>query len=135
MTPINAAAQPRPPSANSSVARERRRRRRRDHEFLGDSEPEREIDLRADVARAAEHNERLGQLESILAELEVEQRNVFVLFELERLTGEEIAAILTIPLGTVYSRLSLARKAFRQALTRNEARERFVTARVGGTRS
>ena len=117
-----------------TVARERRQGAQRDRSLLDDASVEDEIDLRADVARAAEHNERLAQLEAILATLEVEQRNVFILFEIETLTGEEISLALSIPLGTVYSRLQLAKKAFRQALTRDLARERFVTQRVA-TRS
>ncbi len=114
-----------------TVARERRQTARRERNRLHDVSVDEEIDLRADVARTAEHNERLAQLESLLASLEVEQRNVFILFEIEKLTGEEISEALAIPLGTVYSRLQLAKKAFRQALTREEARERFVVQRVG----
>ncbi len=113
-----------------SVARERRRRAQRDRNLIEDTSVEDELDLRADVARAAEHNQRLSQLESILSGLEPEQRNVFILFEIEKLTGEEISEALSIPLGTVYSRLQLAKKAFRQALTRDEARERFVAQRA-----
>ncbi len=41
---------------------------------------------------------------------------MFVLFELEELTGEQIAQTLEIPLGTVYSRLRLARQAFKRAV-------------------
>lgn len=118
-----------------TVARERRRRARREREVFDTANVDDEIDLRADVARAAEHNERLSLLEGLLAGLEVEQRNVFILFEIERLTGEEIAEMLTLPLGTVYSRLQLARARFRQALTRIEERERFARARASGTRS
>ena len=84
----------------------------------------------------ADHRSRVDQgLLLVRYVVEVEQRNVFILFEIERLTGEEIAEMLIIPLGTVYSRLQLARAAFRQALTRSEARERFVSARAGGTRA
>jgi len=115
-----------------SVARERRRRSRRDRDAHDDTSVEEEVDLRADVARTAEHNQRLMLLETILSGFEVEQRNVFILFEIEKLTGEEISEVLAIPLGTVYSRLQLARKAFKQALTRNEARERFQEVRAGG---
>lgn len=117
-----------------SVARERRQRTQRERGRLHDVSVDETIDLRADVARAAEHNERLIQLEGLLRQLDVEQRNVFILFEIEKLTGEEISEMLAIPLGTVYSRLQLAKKAFRQALVREEARERFVVQRVG-TRS
>ncbi len=116
-----------------TVARERRRLALRDRALDTQASVEEELDLRADVARAAEHNERLALLESILNGFEVEQKNVFILFEIEKLTGEEISEALSIPLGTVYSRLNLARKAFRQALTRDEARERFFSERAGGT--
>jgi RNA polymerase sigma-70 factor (ECF subfamily) len=63
-----------------------------------------------------------------------EQRNVFILFEIEKLTGVEIAEALRIPLGTVYSRLQLARKAFREELDRGRARERFGDERSGAAR-
>ncbi len=46
-------------------------------------------------------------------------REVFVLYELERMEGSEIAEILEIPLNTVWSRLRLARTAFREAWLRN----------------
>ncbi|GDX82243.1 hypothetical protein LBMAG42_40540 [Deltaproteobacteria bacterium] len=42
-------------------------------------------------------------------------REVFVLYELERIEGAEIAEILEIPVNTVWSRLRLARVAFREA--------------------
>jgi RNA polymerase sigma-70 factor, ECF subfamily len=61
--------------------------------------------------------------------MESSQRNVFILFEIETMTGEEIAEVLGIPLGTVYSRLSLARRSFRQALERHRAKERFDDTR------
>lgn len=41
-------------------------------------------------------------------------REVFVLYELEELEGNEIAEILDLPVNTVWSRLRLARAAFRQ---------------------
>ena len=85
-----------------------------------------------DVHGAAESSERLRVLESILGELALELRNVFVLFEIERMTGEEVSEALAIPLGTVYSRLALARKAFRQALGRREARDASRALRAGG---
>jgi len=116
-----------------TVARQRRRLAQQDRALNADASVEEELDLRADVARTAEHNERLALLENILSSFEVEQKNVFILFEIEKLTGEEISEASSVPLGTVYSRLQLARKAFRQALTRSEARERFSAERAGGT--
>jgi RNA polymerase sigma-70 factor (ECF subfamily) len=113
-----------------SVARDFRRRERRDARHWTPVDVDEEIDLRADVGRAAEHQQQLLELERILSTLSSEQRNVFVLFEIEKLTGEEIAEALALPLGTVYSRLQLARKAFRAEIERTRARERFGSERA-----
>ena len=57
------------------------------------------------------------QVRACIARLSEAQREVFVLFELEELDGAEIAAILEIPINTVWSRLRLARAAFRAQWT------------------
>ncbi len=57
------------------------------------------------------------QLESILEKMPDAQRTVFVLFELEELSGEQIAAAIGCPIGTVRSRLRLAREFFQRAVT------------------
>src|SRR5262249_39359428 len=72
-----------------SVARDFRRQQRRAAPVWVETDVDEEIDLRADVGRAAEHQQQLAELEAILATLSTEQRNVFVLFEIEKLTGEE----------------------------------------------
>jgi RNA polymerase sigma-70 factor, ECF subfamily len=51
-------------------------------------------------------------LEAILAQMPEKLRVAFVMFELEELSGEEIARLLDLPVGTVRSRLRLARAAF-----------------------
>lgn len=53
-----------------------------------------------------------------LAELSEEQREVFVLYELEELPITEIAQMLECPASTVYSRLSVARRSLRAAFAR-----------------
>jgi RNA polymerase sigma-70 factor, ECF subfamily len=59
------------------------------------------------------HSRDLSQLlPLILDKIPEKLREVFVLFELDELSGEEIARLLNIPLGTVRSRLRLARAAF-----------------------
>jgi RNA polymerase sigma-70 factor (ECF subfamily) len=45
-------------------------------------------------------------------------RAVFILFELEGESCESIAAGLEVPIGTVYSRLHAARRAFREHAAR-----------------
>jgi RNA polymerase sigma-70 factor, ECF subfamily len=115
-----------------SVARDRRRRAYVRHEVACDAPVDQEVDLGADVGAKAEHHERLSLLESILEGMEANQRTVFILFEIESMTGEEISAALSIPLGTVYSRLGLARTAFRRVLARMSAREQARPLHAGG---
>ena len=58
-------------------------------------------------------------------------RTAFVLFEIEGYSGEEIARIQDIPLGTVWTRLHLARKEFWKLLTKQrEAEERGAMNRL-----
>lgn len=61
---------------------------------------------------------RAKQLERILDTLPLEYRVVFVMFEIEGLSSEEIAECVGAPLGTVYSRLHRARKRFARALAK-----------------
>src|SRR5688500_10857687 len=57
--------------------------------------------------------ERGRIMQECVAKLSEKLREVFVLYELEELEGNEIAAILDLPVNTVWSRLRLARAAFR----------------------
>jgi RNA polymerase sigma-70 factor, ECF subfamily len=72
----------------------------------------------ASAEDALEHREGLALLEGALERMGLEQRAVFVLFELEGMDGKEIAETLNLPLGTVYSRLRLGREAFFRACRR-----------------
>ena len=83
---------------------------------LGKDEAAAFIGRQADPGTLAEHHQGLALLERILDRLPDEQRAVFCLFELEGMTGEEIAEAIEIPLGTAYSRLRLARAAFGAAV-------------------
>ena len=53
-------------------------------------------------------------IEATLARLPQEQRDVFVLFELEELSMAEVAAAVGCPLKTAYARLYAARKRVRE---------------------
>jgi RNA polymerase sigma-70 factor (ECF subfamily) len=114
-----------------SAARDRRLRAHRRYEVSSDATSD-EVDLRADVHRAAEHGERVALLESILATMSPAERNVFVLFEIEGLTGEDISAALSVPLGTVYSRLAQARAVLRQALARAKRQDEGQRSAMAG---
>lgn len=93
------------------VAANARRRdlRRPDH-------PSDELDQRADDAPGPEEllvsKQRRAELDRALDELPLDQRTVFVLFELEGFSLPEIAESLGIPLGTATSRLRRARDRF-----------------------
>ena len=52
-----------------------------------------------------------------LSELAMPHREILLLCEVEEMSYEEIAQVLAIPIGTVMSRLSRARKALRSVLT------------------
>jgi len=51
---------------------------------------------------------------SVLDRLPFKQREVFVLYELEEIDGAEIAALLDIPINTVWTRLHHGRKRFQE---------------------
>jgi RNA polymerase sigma-70 factor (ECF subfamily) len=70
--------------------------------------------LRDDEAHRLDSEEASQLLESLLIKIPEKLREVFVLFELDELSGDEIARLLDIPEGTVRSRLRLARAAFRR---------------------
>ena len=51
-------------------------------------------------------------LDRALADMDLDLRSVFILYEVEEMTMAEIAAVLQIPAGTVASRLRRAREDF-----------------------
>lgn len=84
-------------------------------EVMSDSsetESEASHGLPADEALAS--GERAKIARAILNRLPSDQREVFIMFELEQLSGQEIADELGISLGTVRSRLRLARASFQR---------------------
>jgi RNA polymerase sigma-70 factor (ECF subfamily) len=70
----------------------------------------------------AEQSERAKLLWKLVAGLDEQKREVFVLAELEEMTAPEIAAVTNVPLNTVYSRLRAARQELEEALQRHIAR-------------
>lgn len=112
------------------VASDYRRSAPHRREVLADQIP---LDPSCDASQLAEleHRERLRELDAVLAALPEEQRAVFVLFELEEMSGEDIAQMLEIPEGTMRSRLRLARQAFSRIAASRRGGEVFSA--VGGT--
>jgi RNA polymerase sigma-70 factor, ECF subfamily len=114
------------------VASDRQRLAHVRRELLDDQVLEGCPDEQVDLARDAERREEAEQLEAALARMDLDQRAVFTLFELEGMTGDEIAETLQIPLGTVYSRLRLGREAFRKAFARVRGSHALPGALVRG---
>jgi RNA polymerase sigma-70 factor, ECF subfamily len=85
-------------------------------EFLHAEPPER-ADMDTPEERYAGAEARL-RLERLLNKLSPERRATFVLFEVEGVSCEEIAELTAVPVGTVYSRLHLARKQVAKAAAR-----------------
>ena len=106
------------------VAKDHRRLAHVRREVFDDSNFASFMDPRADTAALAEQRERVLLFEAALAALDARQRAVFVLFELENMTGAQIAESLQIPVGTAYSRLRLARPAFKKAVLLQTRRRR-----------
>jgi RNA polymerase sigma factor (sigma-70 family) len=74
------------------------------------SERSSELGIVEDVARALEREETSRLVHAAVDQLPEDFRKVIVLRELEGLSYQEIATLAGIPLGTVMSRLSRARK-------------------------
>lgn len=96
------------------------RRRAAIRRFVGldsgmDELPSEEPGADADI----EGKRRRRQVQLALERLKAPQREVLVLMDLEGRTAPEVAEMLDVPAGTVYSRLHYARKAFKQALERS----------------
>jgi len=95
--------------------------RRKQTEPLGEREP---------LARDADPEQRYQVLEgkdllhAVLDELDFDKREVFVLAELEQMTGPEIARALELNINTMHARLRTARREFEQALARRTHRTR-----------
>ena len=80
------------------------------------------IDMRT-PEKLAEERERSRRLELILTALTLEQRAVFVMFEVEGFSCQEIAELSGVPTGTVYSRLHAARKRVEKAIRKLRSAE------------
>jgi RNA polymerase sigma-70 factor (ECF subfamily) len=109
------------------VASDARRTQRRRREVMP-------VDGDEDMASQGPSSEELldwrrarEQLDRILDEMPLDLRAVFVLFELEEMTMAEIAKVLSLPAGTVASRLRRARATFHEKVSETEGNSRGGT--------
>jgi RNA polymerase sigma-70 factor (ECF subfamily) len=95
------------------------RRRRKLRQFLGLSAAPEPVD-RTTPADVFEFRERALLVYRILDRMSEKKRAVFILHEMEGLSGEEIAASVGCPVKTVWTRLFHARQDFARALAKLE---------------
>jgi RNA polymerase sigma-70 factor, ECF subfamily len=108
------------------------RRRRPKHAVLPEpehDEPNAETPSQEELAMLHQGRERLGV---VLGAMTLDQRAVFILYEIEELEGDEIARLLGLSRGTVCSRLRAARAAFWRTVERERAREHSRLLVAGG---
>jgi RNA polymerase sigma-70 factor (ECF subfamily) len=98
------------------VAAQYRRRAHRRYEVSGEPDHARAPESSAED-RVVSNDERRLVLDALGA-IDLDRRAVFVLYEIDGVPMDEIAASLSIPVNTAYSRLRLARAEFRAAVTR-----------------
>lgn len=99
------------------VASDHRRARERRREVQDDGSIER-VDPTPQPDDLAEQKRMRAVLDEVLAAMPEDERAVFVMFEIEELSTQEIAGILEIPAGTVASRLRRAREDFDRRVAR-----------------
>ena len=86
----------------------------------GDVLPGWDVSVSEDVSRGLEREDAKRIVGQALARLPDEFREIIILRELEDLSYKEIAGIAQIPIGTVMSRLSRARRLLLEAMKTSE---------------
>jgi RNA polymerase sigma-70 factor, ECF subfamily len=114
------------------AARDRSRRAHVRREVADGKSTDALVEPRDDAERLLERRDDVELFQAVLDGMNDDQRAVFVMFELSEMSGEEIAETCELPLGTVYSRLRLAREAFRRGVVRVMARRASGTLRREG---
>lgn len=97
--------------------------RKRGNQPAGDELPEHAAHAGAMPSEELERKAAVELLEALLSKMTEEQREVFVLHELEHMSGIEIAEITALNENTVWSRLRAARKIFQEGVARHKLRD------------
>jgi RNA polymerase sigma-70 factor, ECF subfamily len=77
-----------------------------------------EQDLGAGPEDVAATRQTQHTLQCALGRMDIEKRAILVMFEIDDLSTHQISEILGVPIGTVHSRLHVAREQFRSAYAR-----------------
>jgi RNA polymerase sigma-70 factor (ECF subfamily) len=105
------------------AANYRRRRRRVPSEAVLRSRASDDAKAQIPVDEMLARRQESASAERVLAKLSLEKRAVFVMFEIESLACQEIAELMGIPIGTVYSRLHAARAQIQQIVSQTAGPE------------
>ena len=97
--------------------------RKRGNQPAADEALEREPAADGAPSDALERKAAVALLDELLAKMSEDQREVFLLHELEHLSGLEIAELTGSNENTVWTRLRAARRIFQEGLTRQRARQ------------
>lgn len=100
------------------VAAGHRRRAHRRYEALDDGLDDREVSPRPSPEALTQERQARDALAGILQKMTLEQRAVFTMFEIEGMTGAEIAEAIGRPVQTVFTRLRRAREVFQREADR-----------------
>ena len=96
-------------SRNLCIDQYRRARLERESVFLAESALE-SLTSESDPARDAQRRELLHQIQEVLPEMKPDLADVVILRDLQGLSYDEISALLSIPIGTLKSRLNRGRR-------------------------
>ncbi len=89
------------------------------HPKKDESRPEHQVpDLSMEPQSAVLGREAQEVVQRAIAQLDDEYRSVIVLREIQGLSYEEVAEVLSVPIGTVRSRLHRAREALKETLSK-----------------
>ena len=110
------------------VASNHRQRAVHRREIVTDAPPEPSTapDCAGDAFELLAEKQSLALVEALVARLPAEQREVFMLYEVDELTMREIADALDCSQNTLFSRLYAARKALAAELARLRAKRRVA---------
>ncbi|HVJ18988.1 MAG TPA: sigma-70 family RNA polymerase sigma factor [Polyangiaceae bacterium] len=100
--------------------------RRKRHQILGNEvDPDSSASASLNPVEQLEAAAAAALLDKFLDEMSDEQREVFILAEIEQMTANEIAIVLEANPNTVRTRLRAARQSLQASLARHRAAERW----------
>jgi RNA polymerase sigma-70 factor (ECF subfamily) len=85
------------------------------------------VEKGASPAEALETKEKRELLGALLKKLNESERAALVLFELDGLSGEQIATLQGVPVNTVWVRIHKARKKLKLSLAKYDRQVRYLT--------